>query len=95
MNKIIPDVKVLEAGELNTTSIVERSRGLTLHKQVLCPLQFTSSTIFWVPFLFDIPSGSVIQPYSAESLTTQALSLCPLPAACFSSNRPKYDLNPP
>lgn len=55
--------------------------------------QLTSSTIFWVPFLFDIPSGSVTQPYAAESLTTQ-VGLCSLPAACFSSNWPKYHLNP-
>lgn len=39
MNKIIPDVKVLEAGELSTTSVLERSWGLKLQKQVLCPLQ--------------------------------------------------------
>lgn len=30
MNKIIPDVKVFEAEELNTTSILERSWGLKI-----------------------------------------------------------------
>lgn len=30
MNKIIPDVKTFEAGELNTTSILERSQGFRI-----------------------------------------------------------------
>lgn len=30
MNKIIPDVKAFEAGELNTTSILERSQGFRI-----------------------------------------------------------------